>query len=113
MKTIDQCSAEDLKKGDNYNYQKELTNKLDSLDDTFTQATINQIVLWEVNRYAELKSSTLEALNKIDPSDQILDIDYLKVLKDKCRECNIEYTDADRRLYALDKKYNAGLKIKY
>jgi hypothetical protein len=38
-----------------YNYQPELTPRLDALpDEPFSQETINEIVLWKVNRYAPL-----------------------------------------------------------
>ena len=33
----------------NYNYQTELTSKLDSLNCDFSQELINEIVLWKVN----------------------------------------------------------------
>jgi len=50
-----------------YNYQPNLTPKLDALrpDDSFDQSLINEIVLWKVNRYALLKEDVLEQLNKL------------------------------------------------
>mgnify|MGYP006309203387 CR=1 FL=1 len=36
-----------------YQYQKELTARLDNLENTtFTQEIINEIALWKVNRYS-------------------------------------------------------------
>ena len=38
-----------------YRYQLELTRRLDRLDSQpFTQAAVNEIILWKVNRYAPL-----------------------------------------------------------
>ena len=48
-----------------YSYQADLTSKLDSLDADFNQAIINEIVLWKVNRYAEIDSYTLILINQI------------------------------------------------
>ena len=37
-----------------YNYQSELTGRLDNLENTpINQSLINEIVLWKVNRYEE------------------------------------------------------------
>jgi len=65
-----------------FNYQAELTTKLDKLNNPFDQQTINEIVLWKVNRYAALTDQTLELLNKIDTNSTKLDIDLTtKILK--------------------------------
>jgi thermostable 8-oxoguanine DNA glycosylase len=49
---------------EHYRYQQELTKRLDRLDSQpFTQAVVNEIVLWKVNRYAALSPEALEALN--------------------------------------------------
>ena len=46
-----------------YNYQPELTNRLDSLSASRpNQSLINEIVLWKVNRYVYLDDSILEGL---------------------------------------------------
>ena len=49
-----------------YHYQPELTKKLDKLKKykRLTPSIINKIVLWKVNRYAQLPSTVLKALNK-------------------------------------------------
>ncbi len=47
-----------------YKYQPKLTAKLDSLGkDPFDQQAVNEIVLWKVNRFADLSSAALKALN--------------------------------------------------
>ena len=48
-----------------FNYQKQLTTKLDKLKGDFNQQTINEIVLWKVNRYAPLSDKAFELLNQI------------------------------------------------
>jgi hypothetical protein len=46
-----------------YHYQSELTRHLDGLPDgPFTQETVNEIVLWKVNRYVRLQQDVLESL---------------------------------------------------
>jgi hypothetical protein len=46
---------------DNYSFQPILTDKLDSNKSVFDQATINEIVLWKVNRYAEVSNDSLNS----------------------------------------------------
>lgn len=74
-------------KNSNYKYQPELTSKLDWLDSDFNQNIINEIILWKVNRYAEIASETLNFINKIKKSDKIIDLnltnDILLKLLDK------------------------------
>lgn len=53
---------------ESYNYQPELTGILDALSGDFTQSTVNQIVLWKVNRYAPLESVLMQ-INQI-PTDE-------------------------------------------
>jgi len=49
-----------------YDYQPDLTRKLDALAVTpFDQAVVNEIVLWKVNRYAPLQTDALDALNEL------------------------------------------------
>jgi len=57
-----------------YDYQLELTSKLDKFERPFDQQIINEIVLWKVNRFAFLTDQTLELLNKIDPKSTELNI---------------------------------------
>jgi hypothetical protein len=65
MKTIRDSDFELKKEYFNYNYQPNLTTKLDSYTDLFSQETINEIVLWKVNRYASLSEDTLILINQI------------------------------------------------
>lgn len=55
--------------GKHYNFQPKLTEKLDELTGDFSQATINEIVLWKVNRYAELPIEIIDRINAI-PRDE-------------------------------------------
>ena len=52
-----------------FKYQEKLTKKLDKLTNDFDQATLNEIVLWKVNRYAELTPELINELNSIKKSD--------------------------------------------
>lgn len=56
-----------------YKYQKDLTPKLDKINDKFNQSIINEIVLWKVNRYVELNDKTLDLINKISKADTAVD----------------------------------------
>jgi thermostable 8-oxoguanine DNA glycosylase len=56
-----------------FNYQKNLTKKLDNQTGEFDQNIINEIVLWKVNRYAEIDLETLKLINNIDPLSNQLD----------------------------------------
>ena len=55
-----------------YNFQPELTPSLDLLNSNFDQGTINQIVLWKVNRYSQVSENTLTLLNKINKENKVL-----------------------------------------
>jgi hypothetical protein len=49
-----------------YKYQRKLTAYLDELGHKpFDQDIVNEIVLWKVNRYAELPEDVLEVLNEV------------------------------------------------
>lgn len=56
---------------ENYVYQEELTKKLDKLKKSFNQETINEIVLWKVNRYVEMTDEALNLLNKVEDTGDI------------------------------------------
>ena len=49
-----------------FDYQKNLTQKLDNNKSDFTQDTLNEIVLWKVNRYAQLDKELINLINSID-----------------------------------------------
>jgi hypothetical protein len=58
-----------------FTYQTELTLKLDhTADQPVSQALINEIVLWKVNRYAAVTDQTLELISRIDPKSKALDV---------------------------------------
>jgi len=48
-----------------FKYQPELTKKLDSAGQSFSQQLINEIILWKVNRYAKIPNDLLESLNGV------------------------------------------------
>lgn len=51
---------------ENYNYQVNLTKKLDNLRRvTFTQSIVNEILLWKVNRYASLDNEILLSIDNL------------------------------------------------
>lgn len=62
----------------NYNFQPELTNTLDNLNSDFNQNTINQIILWKVNRFSAFDENTLELLNTINKEETIINMDFTK-----------------------------------
>ena len=49
-----------------YNYQPELTSKLDDLgNEVITQEILNEIVLWKVDRYVKLNDNMMALYNQI------------------------------------------------
>ena len=58
-----------------FNYQEELTKKLDSCNENFNQDKLNEIVLWKVNRYAEFDESLIELSNSIEKNETKIDVD--------------------------------------
>lgn len=49
-----------------YNYQPQLTIDLDSLgSESFTQETIDKVVLWKVNRYVHMSADVLASLDSL------------------------------------------------
>lgn len=66
---------EDYKDSEKFTYQKNLTLILDELEGDFNQETINNIVLWKINRYAQITDEAFELLNQISSDSIILDTD--------------------------------------
>ena len=64
-----------------YNFQAELTDKLDSVEWDFSQNTINEILLWKVNRYSLLNNNTLKKLNSIDKHSFMVLMLILRIIK--------------------------------
>jgi len=56
-----------------FNYQKALTGRLDNFEGDFNQELVNEIVLWKVNRYAEVDSATIKLVNQIDRNSVNID----------------------------------------
>lgn len=74
MKTIKDIEITELHlKNQGYSFQPALTDKLDAISTDFSQEIINEIVLWKVNRYAELNNETLLLLNTITKDQEDLD----------------------------------------
>jgi len=74
IKTIDDLSESDKSdykkevikyKKEGFDYQKELTVKLDKTKSQFNQELLNEIVLWKVNRYALFNSTLISEINTI------------------------------------------------
>lgn len=64
-----------------YNYQHELTLKLDNSDkQKASQELINEIVLWKTNRYVQMEQSTLDLLNSTSINSKVLDEDFSRKL---------------------------------
>lgn len=61
-----------------FDYQSELTKKLDSDSTDFDQNRLNEIVLWKVNRYAEFDNKLIHELNGISPHQQQMDLEKTK-----------------------------------
>ena len=59
---------------EDYSFQPVLTKKLDTEKSNFDQETINEIVLWKVNRYAQISKGCLSLINQIDPNTLELDV---------------------------------------
>lgn len=66
-----------------YDFQQDLTWKLDWVNWDFDQNIINQIVLWKVNRYAKLDDETLNLLNLINKKSNSLLEELLRQLLEK------------------------------
>lgn len=79
MKTISEIEIpEEHLKNEKYNFQPKLTPELDTITSDFDQEIINQIVLWKVNRYAEINDDTFSLLNTIKKENTNLDEDLTK-----------------------------------
>lgn len=77
LKTINEIDKSEFDSGiiRQFDYQELLTPVLDQLslkENEFTQNTINEIVLWKLNRYAQLTTECLAALNEIPYDEKVL-----------------------------------------
>ena len=66
-----------------YDYQEELTSKLDKLSGDFNQSIINEIILWKLNRYANIDDDTMFLLNKINEMDRKLNKSLTREILEK------------------------------
>lgn len=57
-----------------FDYQENLTRKLDSTSVDFSQNSLNEIVLWKVNRYAEFGADLISQINSIKSDETKIDI---------------------------------------
>lgn len=62
----------------NFIYQLELTKRLDNYFSDLNQSIINDIILWKVNRYAEIDESLLLLLNQIPTGSEEFDENTIK-----------------------------------
>lgn len=77
VKTIHENVAEKYPISD-FKYQKDLTKSLDNGRKVFDQNTINEIVLWKVNRFAHLDPGALDSLNKVSLETDGIDEDLTR-----------------------------------
>lgn len=74
MKTTNDIDFEINCEDFHFKYQEKLTKKLDGISTDINQETINEIVLWKVNRYAELSEKSLKLINSISTTSDEIDI---------------------------------------
>ncbi|WP_024773019.1 hypothetical protein [Aquimarina macrocephali] len=77
-KTVYNSEFKILPEDSKFEYQKELTSKLDNFKEDFDQNTLNEIVLWKVNRYASFSDGVITLINSIDPNEKTLDNDKVR-----------------------------------
>lgn len=77
----------------------------------FKNPHIYQIIDQRVYRFIFGKALKY-SLTNIEEQVEIY-FEYLEKLKKVCEERNIDFCEADRILYMIDKKYNSGNKLKY
>lgn len=61
-----------------FDYQSKLTRRLDILSGDFDQSIINEIVLWKINRYAELNEPALILLNQLKKRAKKINLELTK-----------------------------------
>lgn len=83
-KTINDKNFKIEESDNKYQYQKELTKKLDSIT-TIDQNILNEIILWKVNRYADFSDEIITKLNAISINDK-KEKKKQKIDEDKTRE---------------------------
>ena len=71
---------------DKYEYQKNLTKKLDALEADYNQDILNEIILWKVNRYVSFSPEVITQLNNIRKKDKDFDENTIRILLTKLLE---------------------------
>lgn len=68
-----------------FNYQKELTEKLDTKKDDFTYETMLEIVLWKTNRFPEINDDLIIKINELRKgyNEKLSDYILIKLLNSK------------------------------
>ncbi|MDV3995845.1 hypothetical protein CMT66_10615 [Elizabethkingia anophelis] len=107
-----------------FNYQEELTKKLDNKQDEFTYETFLEIILWKTNSYPEVDNELISKINRLrkEYSETLADDILIKLLGAKgfdlpmastlLRFINPEYFQIiDQRVYRL--LYGENLKIPF
>lgn len=77
----------------------------------FKNPQVYQIVDQRVFRF--IYGRTLQDELKKEKDQVKVYLDYLKKLKEVCKEKSIDFSKSDRVLYELDKKHNKDIKLKY
>lgn len=77
----------------------------------FKNPQVYQIVDQRVFRF--IYGRTLQDELKKEKDQVKVYLDYLKKLKEVCKEKSIDFSKSDRVLYELDKKHNKDSKLKY
>lgn len=79
MKTInDICKQDEAGFLERFDYQGNLTKKLDHTTGDFDQDIINEILLWKVNRYAQIKPNTEDLINSPSLRGRVMDKEKTK-----------------------------------
>ncbi|PUB28155.1 hypothetical protein C8J95_10899 [Elizabethkingia sp. YR214] len=68
-----------------FNYQEELTKKLDNKQDEFTYETFLEIILWKTNRYPKVNNDLIFKINKLrkEYDEALADDILIKLLEAK------------------------------
>lgn len=91
IKTINDNDFEIKPEDFKLNYQENLTKRLDSISTIFDQNIINEIVLWKVNRYAELSEESISLINSISTTSDKINVELTRqVLRKLINEQGIQ-----------------------
>ena len=71
MKTIKGKKINEKELLDTYNYQIELTQKLDNKKGDFNKETFYEIILWKLNRFADIDNKLLSKINSLSKDSRL------------------------------------------